>query len=173
MLFRSLGIGEIGLNKNTLNEATVFQEQVDLAMKTRELILIHTPHLQDKYKGTRMIVDMLLDDRRVEPGRVLIDHVEEHTVKLVLDRGHWAGMTLYPETKCTPARAVDILEIYGPERLWLNSACDWGISDPLAVPKAALEMKKRGHAHAAVEKVIYQNPRKFLGQCPNFKLPAS
>ena len=32
-------------------------------MKTDELILIHTPHLEDKYKGTRMIVDMLKNDR--------------------------------------------------------------------------------------------------------------
>ena len=46
-----LGIGEIGLNKNTRNEATVFQEHVDLATKTNELMLIHTPHLEDKYKG--------------------------------------------------------------------------------------------------------------------------
>src|SRR4029450_14126829 len=59
-----LGIGEIGLNKNTANEATVFQEHLDLAVKTDELILIHTPHLEDKSKGTRMIVDMLKGDRR-------------------------------------------------------------------------------------------------------------
>jgi len=64
-----LGIGEIGLNKNTRNEATVFQEHVNLAAKTDELMLIHTPHLEDKYKGTRMIVDMLRGDRRVN-GRV-------------------------------------------------------------------------------------------------------
>src|SRR4029077_269454 len=80
-----LGIGEIGLNKNTRNEATIFQEHVDLAMKTNELILIHTPHLEDKYKGTRMIIDMLKNDRRVKPERVCVDHVEEHTVRLALD----------------------------------------------------------------------------------------
>ena len=79
-----LGIGEIGLNKNTRNEAIIFQEHVDLAMKTNELILIHTPHLEDKYKGTRMIIDMLKGDSRVDPSRVLVDHVEEHTVRLAL-----------------------------------------------------------------------------------------
>src|SRR6266403_2116357 len=46
-------------------EATIFQEHLDLAMKTNELILIHTPHLEDKYKGTRMIIDMLKGDRRI------------------------------------------------------------------------------------------------------------
>src|SRR5208283_2086637 len=82
-----LGIGEIGLNKNTKNEAIVFLEHVDLAMKTNEQILIHTPHLEDKYKGTRMILDMLCGDKRVRPERVCIDHVEEHTVRLALDNG--------------------------------------------------------------------------------------
>ena len=98
-----LGIGEIGLNKNTRNEATVFLEHLDLAVRTDEQILIHTPHLEDKYQGTRMILDMLCDDERIHRERVLVDHVEEHTVRLVLDEGFWAGMTLYPVSKCTPA----------------------------------------------------------------------
>jgi hypothetical protein len=165
-----LGIGEIGLNKNSRNELKVLEMQVDLAAWHNQLILVHTPHLEDKLKGTRLILDVLKAEKRIRPEHVIIDHVEEHTVGLVLDAGHWAGMTLYPETKCTPARAVDILETYGNERLWLNSACDWGVSDPLAVPKAALEMKRRGHPAAAIDKVIFQNPKKFLGQCPKFKV---
>jgi len=51
----------------------------------------------------------------------------------------------------------------------MNSACDWVVSDPLAVPKTALEMKKRGHLEAAIEKVIFLNPKNFLEQSPNFK----
>ena len=165
-----LGIGEIGLNKNSRNELKVMEMQADLAARHDQLILVHTPHLEDKLKGTRLILDVLKNDKRIRPGNVIIDHVEEHTVGLVLDAGHWAGMTLYPETKCTPARAIDILETYGNERVWLNSACDWGVSDPLAVPKTTLEMKRRGHLAATIDKVIFQNPRKFLGQCQKFKI---
>jgi len=164
-----LGIGEIGLNKNSRNELKVLEMHVDLAARHQQLILVHTPHLEDKLKGTRLILDVLKSDKRIRPERVIIDHVEEHTVELVLDRGHWAGMTLYPETKCTPARAIDILETYGDERLWMNSACDWGVSDPLAVPRTALEMKRRGHGATAIEQVVFQNPRRFLSQCPKFK----
>ena len=65
-----LGIGEIGLNKNTRNEATIFMEHVDLAVKYRQQILIHTPHLEDKYQGTRMILDMLMGDSRIDRSRV-------------------------------------------------------------------------------------------------------
>jgi hypothetical protein len=159
-----LGIGEIGLNKNTRNEATIFQEHVDLAMKTNELILIHTPHLEDKLKGTRMIIDMLRNDRRVDPSRVCVDHVEEHTVRFALDAGFWCGMTLYPLTKCTPQRAADIIERYGPDRLLANSAGDWGRSDPLAVPELILEMKRRGHSEGVIRQVVYENPLRFFRQ---------
>ena len=54
-----LGIGEIGLNKNSRNELTVFEKHVDLAARHDQLILIHTPHLEDKLKGTRLIIDAL------------------------------------------------------------------------------------------------------------------
>jgi predicted metal-dependent TIM-barrel fold hydrolase len=159
-----LGIGEIGLNKNTRNEATIFQEHVDLAMKTNELILIHTPHLEDKYMGTRMIIDMLRNDRRVQPERVLIDHVEEHTVRHALDGGFWCAMTLYPVTKCTPERAADIIEMVGTERIMANSAGDWGKSNPLAVPEFIQEMKRRGHSEDVIRKVVYDNPLAFWRQ---------
>ncbi len=165
-----LGIGEIGLNKNSRNELKVLERHVDLAARHDQLILVHTPHLEDKLKGTRLTLDVLRADARIRPERVIIDHVEEHTVKLVLDRGHWAGLTLYPVSKCTPARAIDILDVCGPERLWMNSACDWGESLPLAVPHTALEMRRRGWTPEQIDQVIFQNPLQFLRQCPKFKL---
>jgi len=166
-----LGIGEIGLNKNSRNELTVLQKHVDLAAQHDQLILVHTPHLEDKLKGTRLIVDLLKRDSRIKPERVIIDHVEEHTIGAVLDAGFWAGITLYPDSKCSPARAVDMVENFSHERVWMNSACDWGHSDPLAVPKTAREMRKRGHSLAAIDRLIYQNPARFLSQCPNFVVP--
>ena len=165
-----LGIGEIGLNKNSRNELIVLEKHVDLAARNNQLILVHTPHLEDKLKGTRLILDVLKNDSRIKPERVIIDHVEEHTVRMVLEAGFWAGMTLYPESKCTPARAIDILERHGTDRIWLNSACDWGVSVPLAVPRTALEMRKREHTAEWIDKVIYQNPVRFMSQSPKFKV---
>jgi len=166
-----LGIGEIGLNKNSRNELAVFEKHVDLAARHGQLILIHTPHLEDKRKGTRLILDVLKNEKRIDPGRVLIDHVEEHTVRMVLDGGFWGGITLYPESKCTPARAADILEIYSGCNLWMNSACDWGHSDPLAVPKACLELRKRGHSEAEIDRIVFSNPVRFLSQTGKFNEP--
>ena len=163
-----LGIGEIGLNKNTRNESVIFQEHVQLAIDHEQQILIHTPHLEDKYQGTRMILDMLGDYSAIDRSRVLVDHVEEHTVEAVLEAGYWAGMTLYPVTKCTPARAVDIIEKFGPERLCVNSAGDWGPSKPTAVPDLILEMRRRGHSESAIKRIVFDNPRDFFSQSKNF-----
>lgn len=165
-----LGLGEIGLNKNSRNELRVLEAHVDLAARHHQLVLVHTPHLEDKRKGTRLTLDVLRHEPRIAPERVIIDHVEEHTIQMVLDAGHWAGMTLYPETKCTPARAIDMLERYGAERLWLNSACDWGVSLPLIVPHTGLEMRRRGHSADWIDQVLYRNPRQFLSQSPKFQI---
>ena len=163
-----LGIGEIGLNKNTKNESIIFLEHVDLAVNYDQPILIHTPHLEDKFQGTRMILDMLCDDSRLDRHRVLVDHVEEHTVRMTLEEGFWAGMTLYPVSKCTPQRACDIVEMYGPERLLVNSAGDWGPSRPVAVPDFMLEMRRRGHPESLIRKIVYENPLEFFRQSRNF-----
>ncbi|MBU2487957.1 MAG: TatD family hydrolase [Proteobacteria bacterium] len=165
-----LGIGEIGLNKNSKNEVRVLERHIALAADHDQLILVHTPHLEDKLKGTRLIMDALKNEPRIRPGRVIIDHAEEHTVGLILDQGFWAGLTLYPNSKCTPQRAVDIFEMYGPERIWINSAADWGNSDPLAVPRTLGEMKRRGHPEAVIQKLGFENPAAFLGQSGKFTI---
>jgi predicted metal-dependent TIM-barrel fold hydrolase len=167
-----LGIGEIGLNKNTPNEATIFLEQVELAVQHEQSILIHTPHLEDKFQGTMMILDMLCDDSRLDRNRVLVDHVEEHTVRHVIEEGFWAGMTLYPVSKCTPSRAVDIIEMYGPDRLLVNSAGDWGPSKPTAVPDFIVEMRRRGHSESLIRRIVYENPIEFFSQSRNFQFQA-
>ncbi len=164
-----LGIGEIGLHKCTPNEVATLQALVDLGLQRDEQMLFHTPHLEDKYKGTRMILDLLRADRRVDRSRICIDHCEEHTVRLALDEGYWAGITLYPVTKATPERAVDLVEIYGPERLLINSSADWDQSDPLAVSAFICAMQRRGHAESLVRRLVYDNPLKFFKQSRNFQ----
>ena len=166
-----LGIGEVGFNRNTRHERAAFERQLDLAASHDTLVLIHTPHLEDKRRGTRLTLE-LLDDffraGRLRPERVLIDHVEEHTLDDVLDAGCWGGLTLYPQTKASPARAADMLARVGGERLWVNSACDWGRADIRAVPKLRRELRRRGHDAAFVQRITLDNPAAFLSQSPNF-----
>jgi uncharacterized protein len=164
----ALGLGEIGLNKNSRNEIHALEAQLDMAAQRREMVLIHTPHLEDKLKGTRLIIDLLRNQPRIEPARVLIDHAEEHTISEIKENGFWYGLTLYPNSKGSPERAVDAIEIFGSERVCINSSADWSVSDPLATVKCANEMRRRGHREAFIEKVFYGNPRDFLSQSPKF-----
>lgn len=164
-----LGVGEIGLHKCTKNEVTTLLELIDLAMKTDQQMLFHTPHLEDKYLGTRMILDILRRDRRVDRTRVCIDHCEEHTIRAVLDEGYWAGITLYPTSKATPERAADMIELYGADRVLINSSADWGPSDPLAVAAFIFLMRRRGHPESLIRKIVYDNPLALFNQSRNFR----
>ena len=168
-----LGIGEIGMNRITRNEIATYTEQVELALEHDQLILIHTPHLEDKLKGTRISIDVLTRYRNLKPERVMIDHAEEHTIEMIRDHGFWAGLTLYPQTKISPQRAADVIEKHGPDRICVAGACDWGPSDPIAVPRFALEMRRRRHGEPLIERVVFENPVRFLSQSPKFKVTVS
>jgi len=166
-----LGVGEIGLNRVTRNEIATYTEQIELAAAHGHLVLIHTPHLEDKQKGTKISLDVLRQHPQLAPGRVLVDHAEEHTIESILEHGYWAGLTLYPQTKISPQRAVDVIEKYGPDRILVAGACDWGPSDPIAVPRFAMEMRRRRHPESLIQQVIFENPVAFLSQSPKFTLP--
>jgi uncharacterized protein len=167
-----LGVGEIGLNQCTKNEVATLELLIDLALGRGEQMLFHTPHLEHKYMGTRMILDLLRADRRVDPGRVWIDHCEEHTIRMALDEGYWAGLTLYPTTKVTPDRAVDMIETYGPERILVTSSADWGPSNPMAVPAFMALLRRRGHGEATIRRIVYENPLAVMGRSRNFTPPS-
>lgn len=166
-----LGIGEIGLNRVTKNEIDTYTEQVGLALAHRQMILIHTPHLEDKLKGSRISVDVLNSFPTIERERVMVDHAEEHTLRMILDNGYWAGLTLYPQTKVSAARAADMIERFGPDRICVAGACDWGPSDPIAVPRFIMEMRRRRHPEALIHRVVFENPVRFLSGSPKFRVP--
>ena len=157
-----VGIGEIGFDDQTSLEEKYLRLQAELALEAELPIQIHTPH-RDKKKGTTRTMDVL-EDAGVDPAKVIIDHNNEETVKEVLDRGYWAAFTIYPHTKLGNERMVEIMREYGSERIIIDSAADWGISDALAVPKTAALMKERGIELSEIEKVSYANPLEAYGQ---------
>lgn len=150
-----VAIGEIGYDDQTEAEDRFYRLQLELAKEVNLPVLIHTPH-RDKKKGTTRSMDVS-EEHGLDPKMVIVDHNNEETVKEVLDRGYWAGFTIYPHTKMGSDRMVEIVKQYGPERIIVNSAADWGISDPLAVPKTAALMRKMGIPEEHVRLTTYQN----------------
>ena len=175
-LTQRIRLGQIAPGATMPSESTLVREHGVSRTVVREAIsqlqasgLVETRHGIGTFV-LALIIDALANFSQLDRGKVIIDHVEEHTVGLVQDAGYWAGMTLYPESKCTPNRAIDMLETYDSSRLWLNSACDWGVSDPLAVVKCAFEMKRRKHTPEQVEEILFENPKRFLSQSKNFRI---
>ncbi len=157
-----VGIGEIGFDDQSKAEEKYLRIQAEMALEAGLPIQIHTPH-RDKKKGTSRTMDVL-EDVGVSPSKVIIDHNNEETVKEVLDRGYWAAFTIYPHTKLGNERMVEIMREFGAERIIIDSAADWGISDALAVPKTAALMNECGIEMSAIEQVSYGNPLEAYGQ---------
>lgn len=59
---------------------------------------------------------------------------------------------------------VRILSEYGTERMIINSAADWGRSDPLKVFRTAQAMLAAGFSDDDVDRVVWRNPVEFFGQ---------
>lgn len=157
-----VAIGEIGYDDQTSAEDRYYREQLGLAVELDMLVLVHTPH-RDKKAGTVRSMEVALEMGML-PERVIIDHNNEETVQDVLDRGFWAAFTLYPNTKMGNERMVEIARRYGAERIIIDSSADWGVSDPLAVPKTAQLMLARGIPSDHVEAICYGNALAAYGQ---------
>jgi len=150
-----VAIGEIGYDDMTQAEDKYFRQQLELAKELEMLVLIHTPH-RNKKAGTSRSMDVCLE-HGLDPSRVIVDHNNEETVQETLDRGFWAAFTIYPQTKMGNARMVEIVRQYGCDRIIVDSSADWGVSDPLAVPKTARLMLEQGIPEAQVRAVCYEN----------------
>jgi uncharacterized protein len=162
-----VALGEIGYDDQTAAEEKYFRAQLDMAKELDMVVMVHTPH-RDKKTGTIRSMEVALE-HGIAPGRVVIDHNNEETVEDVLNRGFWAAFTLYPHTKMGNERMVEIARRYGSERSIIDSSSDWGVSDPLAVPKTAQLMLERGIKAEDVEKIAYRNALAVYGQTGQIK----
>jgi predicted metal-dependent TIM-barrel fold hydrolase len=156
-----VAMGELGYDEQTAAEDKALRAQIELAKEFELPIMIHTPH-RDKRPGTLRTMDVL-KEHAFDPARCVIDHNNEETIREVLDRGFWCAFSIYPDTKMGSERMAAIVEAYGPERLIVDSACDWGVSDPIAVAKTARLMVQRGVSAEAIHDVVYRNALTVYG----------
>ena len=157
-----VAIGEIGYDEQTPLEDKYFRLQLELAKKLELPVMIHTPH-RDKKRGTQRSLALV---RKIgfPEERVLIDHNNEETLPLVLETRCWAGHSIYPGTKMDEGRMAALVKKYGADRILINSAADWGVSDPLKVPKTVALMREAGITDAVIETIVWDNPVAFFSQ---------
>ncbi|GAA2532912.1 TatD family hydrolase [Pilimelia columellifera subsp. columellifera] len=163
-----VAVGEIGYDAMTTEEDTAFAAQLAMAVSFALPALVHTPH-RDKKRGTERSLAVVVESG-IDPGRVVIDHLNELTIDIVLEAGCWAGFSIYPQTKMSPDRMVEILKRYGTERILVNSAADWGRSDPLLTVRTGEAMLAAGFTPDDVDKVLWRNPVDFYQQSGRLNL---
>ncbi|TWG98995.1 hypothetical protein L615_002900000060 [Nocardioides sp. J9] len=157
-----VAVGEIGFDSMTTEEEKAFVRQLELAVEFELPALVHTPH-RDKEAGTRRTLE-LVEASGIGAHRVVVDHLNEMTVGAVADSGCWMGFSIYPDTKMDEHRMVRILQERGLERVLVNSAADWGRSDPLKTAKTGQAMLDAGFSEDDVDRVLWRNPVEFFGQ---------
>lgn len=157
-----VAVGEVGYDSMTPEEDEAFAAQLKLAVEHDLPVLVHTPH-RDKQRGTRRTLDVVKESG-ISRDWVLVDHLNEVTVDLVAGTGCWMGFSIYPDTKMSPPRMAAILRRYGLERMLVNSAADWGRSDPLLTVRTAEAMLASGFTEDNVDQVLWRNPVQFFGQ---------
>ncbi|MEU9285680.1 TatD family hydrolase [Streptomyces sp. NPDC048275] len=156
-----VAVGEIGYDSMTPAEDTALATQLELAADHELPALVHTPH-RDKQAGLRRTLSVVRESA-LPPDRVLVDHLNETTVKEAKDSGCWLGFSVYPDTKMDEARMVAILRTYGPEKMLVNSAADWGRSDPLKTRRVGDALLEAGFTEDEVDRVLWRNPVAFYG----------
>lgn len=157
-----VAVGEVGYDSMTPAEDEAFAAQLALAAEHDLPVLVHTPH-RDKQRGTRRTLDVVRESG-LGPHRVVIDHLNEVTVGLAADSGCWLSFSIYPGTKMSPPRMTAILREYGLNRMLVNSAADWGRSDPLLTLRTAEAMLAAGFTDDDVDRVLWRNPVEFFSQ---------
>jgi len=150
-----VAVGEIGYDEISAAEERAYAWQLDFARKHDLVVMVHSPH-RDKKRGIERSI-AVAREVGVPMEKLVIDHNNEETVQIALDAGVWVAFTIYPHTKMGSERMVEIVKRYGPERLIVDSSADWGISDPLAVPRTAKLMLEKGVPQEHVELVTWQN----------------
>jgi predicted metal-dependent TIM-barrel fold hydrolase len=168
---RCLAIGEIGFNRITRNEEEAFLAQLEIAKARGMLVVIHSPHDTpevSKRKGVERTMD-ILRELKYRPERILVDHNTERTIEFPRRAGVWAGMTVYPYSKLDPQRVMELIRKWGSEQMLVNSSADWGVSDPLALPKLAAEMARNGFEEKTARKIVFENPLAFYRQSGRFE----
>jgi hypothetical protein len=161
-----VAVGEIGYDEITAAEEHAYQVQLALAKRVDQVVMVHSPH-RDKKRGIVRSLDVAAEVG-VPMHKLVIDHNNEETVNDVLSRGAWAAFTIYPHTKMGSQRMVEIVRKYGPERIIVDSSADWGVSDPLSVPRTAKLMLEQGIDPQWVELVTWKNAISAYSQSGQF-----
>jgi predicted metal-dependent TIM-barrel fold hydrolase len=158
-----IALGEVGLESASELEQEVFRTQLLMAGEMGMKVTVHTPR-RNKREVTIKTLSIINDT--IDPGLVVVDHVDPSIIDLMADFDGMMGVTVQPQ-KMTPTEAVELLdetfEEYGSERFMLDSDMSSSPSDPLSVPKTVHQLKLAGWDDKKIKKLSHDNATAFYG----------
>ncbi len=158
-----VAIGEIGFEPNSrtcsdiAEQATLIRKQLEIAAAENICVNFHVPNAPDQKKEFTAKTLEICSECKFPMHKVIIDHCSEANLGMVLEAGAHATITVQPWRNMTPALAADLVLKFGPERIMVDSDCGGGISDPLAVPKTAVQLMDKGVGESQTEAILYGN----------------
>ena len=164
---RVVGIGEIGLEPRSSTcpdldkQEEILKSQLKMAREHDKAVVLHLPPMESPKWIERYI--RLIDDAQIERTNVVITHADATTAKIITESGCMAGISVLPMRRITPEDAAKIVADNDINRVLVNS--DTRVrhrSDPLGVPRTALQMKRLGFKDEDITKVFYDNPKRVF-----------
>ena len=164
---RVVGIGEIGLEPRSgtcpqlSKQEEILRAELRLAKEYDKAVVLHLP-ATERTKWIERYLE-LVDEAHLERGRVVIVHSDAITTKTIAETGCIAGISVLPMRRITPEDAARIVLENDMNRVLVSS--DSRIrhrSDPLGVPRTALQMKRLGLREEDITRVLYDNPKRVF-----------
>jgi hypothetical protein len=161
---RVVGMGEIGLDVGIEDEAKLFRAQLKLAKEHNLPIIVHTP-IRLAPQAPRVIKQIVnvINEENFGLDRVILDHTGENTLDFRLKSGAMVGLSVCHD-KMPPEVAAEVV-LKNPDkrdRLVVNSELGYGNDGYFSVPRVILAMRMLGLERKEIEKVTFENPKKFF-----------
>ncbi len=161
------GVGEIGMEPKSgtcpdlSKQEEILKAELRMAKEHNKAAVLHLPSAERASWIERYI--KLIDDAGLDRGKAIIVHSDASTTKIITEAGCIAGLSVLPMRRMTPEDAAKIISENDMDRILVSS--DSRIrhrSDPLSVPRIAVQMRRLGLSEADVEKVLFDNPNKVF-----------
>ena len=164
-----LAIGEVGFEPNSASnpdhgvQKELLVRQIELAKKYNKVLNIHTPHAPKRKLEAAEEALALCAAGGLAPEKIVVDHCGEEILPLVLDSGANAAISVQPWRNVTPELAADWVLRHPGGRVLIDSDCSELLSDPLALPKTAAALSRRGASEELIDAVCGANAARIYG----------
>ncbi|MCA9565011.1 MAG: TatD family hydrolase, partial [Myxococcales bacterium] len=156
-----VALGELALTESQTSEV-ILSKQLEIAEQVDKPVVICFDG-NERVRQVKRVLS-LAAEVNFPPDRMLLNHIDFTSLRVAMEAGAWAGVTVNPLDLSAP-EACELVRRYGEDALKhviFNSGARSGVGDVLALPKAALELSSAGFSPAHVRRLTWGNANRFF-----------